>query len=78
MDSHETIQADEVGSLEDVLKSGDPLLRDNESQPSRDKSTTKVKACVVCGTPLIEPGECAGTGMCGPCCTGDASTAGEY
>ena len=43
-----------------------------------DKSTSKVKVCVVCGTPLIEPGGCAGTGMCGPCCTGDASTAGEY
>lgn len=34
--------------------------------------------CTVCDTPLIEPGGCAGSGMCGPCCTGDASTAGEY
>lgn len=34
--------------------------------------------CAVCGTPLCTQGGCAGTGMCGPCCTGDAATAGEY
>jgi hypothetical protein len=34
--------------------------------------------CVVCGTPLCTEGGCAGTGMCGPCCTGEADTAGEY
>ena len=34
--------------------------------------------CEVCGTPLVTPGGCAGTGMCGPCCLGDASTVGEY
>ena len=40
--------------------------------------TAEVRSCLVCGAPLIEPGGCAGTGMCGPCCTGDASTVGEY
>ena len=34
--------------------------------------------CIVCGTPLVTDGGCANTGMCGPCCTGDASTVGEY
>ncbi len=34
--------------------------------------------CCVCGTPLVERGGFAGVGMCGPCATGDASTAGEY
>lgn len=34
--------------------------------------------CQVCGTPLCTEGGCAGTGMCGPCCTGDASTTGKY
>jgi hypothetical protein len=34
--------------------------------------------CFVCKAPLIEPTGCAGSGLCGPCCTGDASTAGEY
>ena len=34
--------------------------------------------CAVCGTPLCTKGGCANTGMCGPCCTGEADTAGEY
>ena len=53
-------------------------------EPEKDREiveylpAAKVRSCLVCGMPLIEPGGCAGTGMCGPCCTGDASTAGEY
>lgn len=35
MNSHETIQPDEVGGLGDVLQPGDPLLQDNEDQSSR-------------------------------------------
>ena len=42
-----------------------------------DETTESVAACVVCGAPLIERGGCAGSGMCGPCCLGDASTVGE-
>ena len=33
--------------------------------------------CISCGQPLIIPGGMAGTGLCGPCCTGDASTIEE-
>ncbi len=50
-------------------------LRDEETEES--KSFTHGH-CVVCGTPLCTTGGCAGTGMCGPCCLGEADTAGEY
>ena len=33
--------------------------------------------CMVCGQPLLKPNGMAGTGMCGPCCTGEADTFGE-
>ena len=46
-----------------------------DENQDREAEATK---CIICGTPLIVPGGCAGTGMCGPCCLGDASTAGEY
>ena len=34
--------------------------------------------CFVCGMPLMTPGGCAETGMCGPCTTGEADTLGEF
>ncbi len=34
--------------------------------------------CKVCRDPLLNRGGCGGTGLCGPCCLGDASTVGEY
>ena len=49
-----------------------------------DPSSERIKSfvghgnCAVCGAPLCTHGGCANTGMCGPCCTGDADTAGEY
>lgn len=32
--------------------------------------------CLSCGTPLLENGGFHETGLCGPCCTGEARTAG--
>jgi len=51
------------------------------TKPERDQK--KVKSfrgpgkCRVCGMPLFAGG-CAGTGMCGPCCTGESDTVGEF
>jgi hypothetical protein len=33
--------------------------------------------CDCCEQPLFKKGGYAGTGLCGPCCTGDASTIDE-
>ena len=33
--------------------------------------------CDVCDEELLQEGGYAGSGMCGPCCTGDAGTIGE-
>lgn len=33
--------------------------------------------CIVCDTSLGIPGGMAKTGMCGPCCTGEAATINE-
>jgi hypothetical protein len=33
--------------------------------------------CVVCLQPLGIPGGMGGTGLCGPCCTGEAATLEE-
>jgi hypothetical protein len=49
-----------------------------ESEREEPKSFVGKGHCAVCGTPLCTRGGCAGTGMCGPCCTGEADTAGEY
>lgn len=34
-------------------------------------------SCMVCDAPLLQVGGFAGSGMCGPCCTGEADTVGE-
>lgn len=34
--------------------------------------------CEVCNAALGVPGGYAGTGMCGPCCTGEADTLSEF
>jgi hypothetical protein len=33
--------------------------------------------CESCGQPLDKTGGMAGTGLCGPCCTGESETLGE-
>jgi transcription elongation factor Elf1 len=58
--------------------------KNNRTQPTdrreqdREPKSFTCGHCAVCGTPLCTQGGCAGTGMCGPCCTGEAETAGEY
>lgn len=39
----------------------------------QEKVKTAAKGCEVCG----EPYNYAGSGLCGPCCTGEADTYGE-
>ena len=34
--------------------------------------------CEVCDTPMTKLKGYAGTGMCGPCCTGEAATLDEF
>lgn len=56
-------------------------VREQKQREVREKDGPKrftFGHCAVCGTPLCTQGGCANTGMCGPCCTGEADTAGEY
>ena len=54
-----------------------PEPQEDDDSLDEPKSFT-LGHCVVCGAPLYTRDGCAGTGMCGPCATGDADTAGEY
>lgn len=36
------------------------------------------EACLSCGEPLGLKGGMGGTGLCGPCCTGEAATLDEF
>lgn len=61
----------------------DPRLVPPEDKPDpykfRDESgLPEHPVCEVCEAPLTEPHGYAGTGMCGPCATGEADTHGEY
>ncbi len=49
-----------------------------ETKKAIAAALSKQARCEVCEIPLIDEGGCGGTGLCGPCCTGDASTVGEY
>lgn len=40
--------------------------------------TTKSNNCIACGTELGIPGGMGKTGLCGPCCTGEAATLAEF
>lgn len=46
-----------------------------QKQPTQD---APFGHCEVCETPLMTEGGCEGTGLCGPCCLGEADTVGEY
>jgi len=37
-----------------------------------------LNVCEVCAAALGKPGGYAGTGMCGPCCTGESATLDEF
>lgn len=41
------------------------------------KPTAPFGRCIVCEQELGIKGGCAGTGMCGPCCTGEAAMLDE-
>jgi hypothetical protein len=56
----------------------DAQRKDPPGKAREPKSSVGKGHCAVCGTPLFTPGGCANTGLCGPCCTGEADTAGEY
>lgn len=51
-----------------------------KKQLTRSKRRGKRKEnfgdCLSCGVPLLERGGFHGTQLCGPCCTGEARTAG--
>lgn len=47
----------------------------NKKRKARQKQE-EFGECLSCGTPLIESGGFHGTGLCGPCCTGESSTIG--
>ena len=42
-----------------------------------DDDDDQAMECIVCNEALGIPGGMAGTGMCGPCCTGEAATLDE-
>lgn len=43
-------------------------------KPKRQRAKPYRETCSGCGNTLFEPGGFAGTGLCGPCCTGEADT----
>lgn len=49
--------------------------RGKPSKPIR-KHKSNHGECLACGVPLLEKGGFHGTGLCGPCCTGESRTAG--
>lgn len=56
------------------------LVRENdEARAAHDPNRPPTKQssfglCEVCESPLMSPGGYGGTGMCGPCTTGEAAT----
>jgi len=53
---------------------------DGEMGEKRRQQLTKTRKrarCCSCGQPLATRGGFANTGLCGPCCTGDASARTE-
>lgn len=50
-------------------------MNEQKKQPAKEKAPCG--KCDSCGTPLGIPGGMAGTGLCGPCCTGESETLDE-
>ena len=46
----------------------------NDDLPDRDLDDATTAECIACGIELGKPGGYAETGLCGPCCTGEAET----
>jgi hypothetical protein len=59
-------------------------MDNKQNQPKRKKKRKRKRKprdagfgrCIVCNAPLFEQGGFAESGMCGPCCTGEAATYG--
>jgi hypothetical protein len=54
-----------------------PLVTDGEGRPLPSQHAEPGR-CITCDNRLGKPGGYGGTGMCGPCCTGEAETVEEY
>ena len=52
-------------------------LCENCGDPFADCECGEESTCAACGQALGLPGGMAGTGLCGPCCTGEAATVEE-
>lgn len=50
----------------------------NRRETRQMEDELRTYRCTVCDTPLIDKGGCGDTGMCGPCCLGEADTVGMY
>lgn len=59
-----------------VAPHGTPVHRGEVYEKIQRESRTN-KKCIVCNQHLGIPGGYANSGMCGPCCTGDAATIEE-
>jgi hypothetical protein len=44
----------------------------------RSRKKRGTPRCLVCDQEMTKPGGYAGTGLCGPCATGEAATLDEY
>lgn len=63
----------QVTENDEVRTDGDPRAKDRIRE-GRFDSSESAGICAVCEQPLISPGGYGGTGMCGPCATGEADT----
>ncbi len=54
------------------------MSQKNQGEPRNGSDDKQEKKCMSCGAELTIPGGYAGSGLCGPCCTGDSSTLDEF
>ena len=59
------------------MRRGAPRLKKGKVRRRPKTDDSKETNCIVCGTSLGITGGMGGTGMCGPCCTGEAATLDE-
>ena len=66
----------EEGS-EGVMTMEEFLELEKAAEAAEAKEKRRNRKCCVCGQRLGIPGGMANTGMCGPCCTGEADSIEE-
>lgn len=64
---------DEARAGESFSAFHDRMERDHANKMARNTRRSNGH-CEVCRTYLLQPGGYCGTGLCGPCCTGEADT----